>query len=284
MSIDSRIDAEPDYKRKLMLFQAHYPHLDWQIFWHRFGNGDREIRDWVRREFVGMKNPDGKHKWVSQLEFRQFIETDIPDSAWPKIWKFMQRKGYDWRSPEDAKRGMLSMMSRMDGTINPDIFPDHAEAIKQALKPTIRKPRTEDQKLLTRIKRFFGTTNNYNVAGYILSDGSMLDFSGRKRGAQAGDNRGEDHRLISGLLGKEGYEAIRAFGEQYGAISLHYSNGYTSLRVYKQPTNAQWDRLKDLRRQSEAFQINMYRGRETFDKMYGDKDYSYITDIQRFFP
>ena len=41
---------------------------------------------------------------------------------------------------------------------------------------------------------FFGTTRNYNVAGYLLPDGKMLDFSGRHWGDTSSDMRTVDHR------------------------------------------------------------------------------------------
>lgn len=42
----------------------------------------------------------------------------------------------------------------------------------------------------------FGTTSNYDVAGYILTDGKMLDFSGRHWGDTSSDYRQVDHRDI----------------------------------------------------------------------------------------
>lgn len=42
----------------------------------------------------------------------------------------------------------------------------------------------------------FGTTSNYDVAGYILTDGKMLDFSGRHWGDTSSNYRQVDHRDI----------------------------------------------------------------------------------------
>ena len=43
--------------------------------------------------------------------------------------------------------------------------------------------------------KIFGTTNNPNECGYILTDGKMLDFSEKKNGGQKG-TRNADHRQI----------------------------------------------------------------------------------------
>lgn len=45
-------------------------------------------------------------------------------------------------------------------------------------------------------KDYFGTTNNLNLGGYILTDGNLLDLSGKKLGSD-GRTRSVDHREIS---------------------------------------------------------------------------------------
>ena len=49
---------------------------------------------------------------------------------------------------------------------------------------------------------YFGTTYKISEAGYILTDGKMLDFSGRHEGAHGG-YRTVDHRDITDALGEE---------------------------------------------------------------------------------
>ena len=51
-----------------------------------------------------------------------------------------------------------------------------------------------------RMKKHFGTTYNYNVAGYMLNDGTMLDFSGKHWGDTTSRTRQVDHRDISEVL------------------------------------------------------------------------------------
>ena len=50
-------------------------------------------------------------------------------------------------------------------------------------------------------KEFFGETNNWNETGYITTDGTKLDFSGRHEGAPGGQaGRGGDGRVRRGAV------------------------------------------------------------------------------------
>lgn len=61
-----------------------------------------------------------------------------------------------------------------------------------------------DQSMNAKAREYFGTTTNINEAGYIMQDGSMLDFSGKKFGGQAG-YRTMDHREISSAFEEDGF-------------------------------------------------------------------------------
>lgn len=50
---------------------------------------------------------------------------------------------------------------------------------------------------IKKAEKFFGTTSNYNVAGYLLTDGKMLDFSGKHWGDDYSTSRQVDHRDVS---------------------------------------------------------------------------------------
>lgn len=54
-------------------------------------------------------------------------------------------------------------------------------------------------------KEYYGTTNKLSETGYILTDGSLLDFSGKKFGGKP-NNRSIDHRKIVDALDKAGME------------------------------------------------------------------------------
>jgi hypothetical protein len=55
-----------------------------------------------------------------------------------------------------------------------------------------------------KLKAHFGTTGNFDVAGYMLQDGYMLDFSGKHWGDTYSKSRQVDHRDIVEALGLDG--------------------------------------------------------------------------------
>lgn len=58
----------------------------------------------------------------------------------------------------------------------------------------------EDYKTM---KKHFGTTGNFNVAGYMLQNGTILDFSGKHWGATTSRTRQVDHRDIQEVIPDE---------------------------------------------------------------------------------
>lgn len=87
------------------------------------------------------------------------------------------------------------------------------------------------------MKKHFGTTNNFNVAGYLLKDGKMLDFSGKHWGDKTSTTRQVDHRDISEVLDEtENYAAmVRMIAN--GNIRLMPENG--GICLSQKPTEKQ---------------------------------------------
>ena len=107
--------------------------------------------------------------------------------------------------------------------------------------------RTDAEKdaLFNMAKEVFGTTNNFKVAGYMLPDGSLLDFSGRWEGGPA-DRRYTDHRAIgSGLFDAaetdDNYDTDMYDFIANGAIRLMPESA--GIYVAQPLTEAQEDRL-----------------------------------------
>ena len=107
--------------------------------------------------------------------------------------------------------------------------------------------RTEKQKkaLFDKSKEIFGTTNNFKVAGYMLPDGSLLDFSGKWEGGPS-DRRYTDHRAIGSGL----YEASE-LDSNYNTDMYDFINSgairlmpeVAGIYVAQPLTEAQEDRL-----------------------------------------
>ena len=99
---------------------------------------------------------------------------------------------------------------------------------------------------VTSAKEFFGKTYSWNETGYITTDGTKLDFSGRHDGGPGG-YRTVDHRDIRDALGLdyggEDYSGamVQFMGE--GNIRISPESGGINLSVM--PTKAQFDTLAD---------------------------------------
>lgn len=97
-----------------------------------------------------------------------------------------------------------------------------------------------------KMEKHFGTTKNYDVAGYLLIDGEMLDFSGKHWGDPTSTTRQVDHRDIQEVLDGRGNNGVNAMIDmisnrnirlmpETGGINLaHAPNGYQEkvLRGY----------------------------------------------------
>ena len=89
---------------------------------------------------------------------------------------------------------------------------------------------SDDTKLIAKAKRYFGITNNFKEVGYILLDGSMLNFSSAKNG---GNRRDFDHRQV-GEIGSDMLSFMKM-----GNIRMQ-SNGF---ELRKMPTKQQFNTL-----------------------------------------
>lgn len=101
------------------------------------------------------------------------------------------------------------------------------------------------KKLVDKSKRNFGTTFDCREAGFILEDGDMLDFSGKKVGGTA-KTRNLDHREIceaieTGSKGISGDKCLDFFERKANAIRFG--------------TYGSWDRGHDMIVQLNTFQI-----------------------------
>jgi hypothetical protein len=85
--------------------------------------------------------------------------------------------------------------------------------------------------IFQRAVKEFGTTDNPLEAGYILPDGSMLDFSEKREGGPPG-RRSADHRAVARVFRKAvgGSDAMLEFMRQ-GAIRMQSYDGELYLDI-----------------------------------------------------
>ena len=122
------------------------------------------------------------------------------------------------------------------------IFKESENAKVGDFVPELEKPtdNSVNNKLVRESKDYFGTTDNFNVAGYLTTDGSLLDFSGKHYGGSNKNDyrtRGVDHRDINEIEGTDIVDFM-----SYGNIRLKpESNGFELTKI---PTKEQFAALK----------------------------------------
>lgn len=95
-------------------------------------------------------------------------------------------------------------------------------------------------------KEFFGKTYSWNETGYITTDGTKLDFSGRHDGGPGG-YRTVDHRDIRDALGLDygGDDYSGAMVQFMGEGNIRISPESGGINLSVMPTKAQLDTLAD---------------------------------------
>ena len=95
-------------------------------------------------------------------------------------------------------------------------------------------------------KEFFGKTYSWNETGYITTDGTKLDFSGRHDGGPGG-YRSVDHRDIRDALGLDygGDDYSGAMVQFMGEGNIRISPESGGINLSVMPTKAQLDTLTD---------------------------------------
>lgn len=171
-----------------------------------------------------------------------------PDSVdWAKVSNYMKRQGYDYRGAEDARNLFARMTDDFSKGINPKTLPDHANAIKFAGGEQIAED-IKDTATIEKVKKHFGTTDDFREAGYFTPDGSMIDLSGKREGGTPG-MRSQDHREINAVdfKYKGGYTGTGSISDgmiyfmNIGNIRVQ-SNG---INLIKKPTAKQMKLIKE---------------------------------------
>lgn len=131
--------------------------------------------------------------------------------------------------------------------------------LQKVVEPTNEEgEKIDNDTLFKAAKKKFGVTHDLREAGYILPDGTMLDFSGRHELFGADDSgirgrRATDHRVISSVAydydqeGNEidtGIETNMPDFIRRGAIRIDYNNG--SINLSTAPTSEQRNVLRRL--------------------------------------
>lgn len=112
---------------------------------------------------------------------------------------------------------------------------------------------------------YFGTTTNLNIAGYILPDGRLLDFSGKKFGSD-GRSRTIDHREVGDAYDNE--IDMDDFLKN-GAIRIDATSG--SINIGAKPTAAQMRIIEQIvSRNTDSVSLELENNGPSLNEVYDD--------------
>ena len=109
-----------------------------------------------------------------------------------------------------------------------------------------------------KMHHHFGSTKNYDVAGYILGNGIMLDFSGKHWGDDYSTSRQVDHRDIQETLGNRGSNnGVNAMIDMIGNGNIRLMPEVGGINLAVKPNSTQMSQLRGY--------INHFKGEVTID-------------------
>lgn len=158
---------------------------------------------------------------------------------------FYDQKLVNWMNKYGKKWGVqvadltLPNLENEEGWHSVDVTPEMRESVMQG--QVMFRTTEQREQLFADAKKEFGTTTDMREAGYLLPDGSMLDFSDGERGT-----RTLDHRNIAGIITDRTYDTRTEYMDDFvneGAIRLIPESG--TFSIAQQPTDSQKDILRN---------------------------------------
>lgn len=173
-------------------------------------------------------------------------------------------------------------------SVQPQLTPEQAAEIPddiqyQDLVKKVGEDRTNADKWLAKqditmkiAKDFFGTTETIQEAGYILPDGSMLDFSGANFGGSVRGKRMLDHRDIRDAF--EEFIGTKEFPDGVGmedfinAGAIRFQPENITFMLAHLPTKAQLETIDEIL-ENNARQVRLFQHDPTFEIMTDANDW-----------
>lgn len=162
---------------------------------------------------------------------------------------FYDQKLVNWMNKYGKKWGVqvadltLPNLENEEGWHSVDVTPEMRESVMQG--QVMFRTAEQREQLFADAKNEFGTTTDMREAGYLLPDGSMLDFSEKNNGGEPG-RRGADHRDIARVINDRSYGTMTEYLDDFineGAIRLIPESG--AFSVAQQPTKEQKNILRN---------------------------------------
>ena len=154
-----------------------------------------------------------------------------------------------------------------NGTVSEDSIPQDSDSVKRNfLEREIVDISNNDY---VKMYHHFGSTKNYDVAGYMLGNGVMLDFSGKHWGDDYSTSRQVDHRDVQEVLDDRGNNGINAMIDMIGNGNIRLMPEVGGINLAVKPNSTQMSQLRGY--------INHFRGEVVvdIDKVGGDTIHSF---------
>ncbi len=216
--------------------------------WNDIKSGDLPDRDYSTTIMGKPWKTRGVAKYAKEEGYKGVIFKNIVDPGGRAHVDKKDRLAtiYDFFDPQQQVKSADPVTYDNDGKVIPLSERFNPENADIRFRFT---PRTDEQReqLFDKAKAHYGLTNNFNASGYMLPDGSLLDFSEANDGGDP-NRRSLDHRDIEGLIMDEGkeydsrYHYVVDFVDE-GAIRMLPEAAGFQLSV--PPTAEQRSRLMD---------------------------------------
>lgn len=251
------------------------------------------------------KNNQTPESWLEKLDYdiengTTHAWTSIPDF----VTAYLKEQGHDGIKDKGGKGGgeghtvWIPFSSEQVKSADTVTYDDSGKVIPLSkrfdeAKNDIRFSREFTQEEADEHRKaavsYFGKTYRWNETGYLLTDGTRLDFSGRHEGGPGG-YRSVDHRDIVDALGDDysggSYSGGMVNFMQEGNIRISPESGGINLQTA--PTKAQEEKLADFisRERGEVIlDIDDTEGNTVSSTEYprGTRSSRVIADIRRYF-
>lgn len=269
--------------------------------------GDGEMKEGMRLSDITGKalaekimNGEGEDAMV--FENGKDIEAKSLEGEELHIGNEGMKAFYDQMLPSFVKKYTKKWGAEVGEVTMPDLEENntmHAVNVTDSMRESVMQGQPkfslseETTQIFDAAKVKFGTTNDIREAGYILPDGSMLDFSGRHQvegdASFLNGDRTVDHREIADIAydAEDNETGIKTdLGDflDRGAIRIDSNAGAINLNVA--PTKAQKDRLKRLIERNDGYvYIDFGKGWDTehYAEYEAARASRVLGDIDRYF-
>ena len=203
--------------------------------------------DYSEKDLAGVVGKEMAAKIIEQAKTEPMgtIEGDNLKLQNSGMRYFYDQKLVNWMNKYGKKWGVqvtdltLPNLENEEGWHSVDVTPEMRESVMQG--QVMFRTTEQREQLFADAKKEFGTTTDMREAGYLLPDGSMLDFSDGERGT-----RTLDHRNIARIITDRTYDTRTEYMDDFvneGAIRLIPESG--TFSIAQQPTDSQKDILRN---------------------------------------